>query len=261
MSPSEKALVIEAAGVNTFADPLGEAERILRGADALGLTLRAAGGVAIALICPSARRPPLKRSYNDIDFICGSRQAHTVGAMLEVIGYAPHREFNAINGQDRLFFNDVSHAREVDIFVDRINGAHELKLSDRLQKASQTLSPADLLLSKLQVYETNTKDMIDVIALLSDQPLTTDGSGIDLRHVCAVCGSDWGWWRTVTLVVERVRAFAHDGGFSDLSPVVGEKLDVLAEALETAPKSSRWKLRARLGERVRWYEVPEAVEH
>ena len=43
MSPSEKALVIEASGVETLTDPLGEAERILRGADALGLTLRALG--------------------------------------------------------------------------------------------------------------------------------------------------------------------------------------------------------------------------
>jgi len=33
----------------------------------------------------------------------------------------------------------------------------------------------------------------------------------------------------------------------------------LRRALDEAPKSLRWKLRARVGERVLWYELPEEV--
>ena len=35
---------------------------------------------------------------------------------------------------------------------------------------------------------------------------------------------------------------------------------VLTEYLERAPKSRRWKVRARVGDRVRWYEDVEEVE-
>jgi hypothetical protein len=31
-------------------------------------------------------------------------------------------------------------------------------------------------------------------------------------------------------------------------------------AVEDAPKSLRWKLRDRIGDRVRWYEEPDEVE-
>jgi len=35
---------------------------------------------------------------------------------------------------------------------------------------------------------------------------------------------------------------------------------LLELAVET-PKSMKWKLRANVGERVRWYELPEEVAH
>jgi hypothetical protein len=35
----------------------------------------------------------------------------------------------------------------------------------------------------------------------------------------------------------------------------------MSEALEQAPKSRRWKLRDRIGERKRWYELPEETPH
>ena len=35
----------------------------------------------------------------------------------------------------------------------------------------------------------------------------------------------------------------------------------LQQAIEDAPKSRAWRLRSRVGERVRWYETPEEVKH
>jgi hypothetical protein len=37
------------------------------------------------------------------------------------------------------------------------------------------------------------------------------------------------------------------------------RIDHLVEALDGARKTLRWRMRARLGERVRWYELPEEV--
>ena len=35
----------------------------------------------------------------------------------------------------------------------------------------------------------------------------------------------------------------------------------LLDAAASAPKSMKWKLRANVGDRVRWYELPEEVAH
>jgi hypothetical protein len=40
-----------------------------------------------------------------------------------------------------------------------------------------------------------------------------------------------------------------------------EQLDRIGEAIDNAPKSTRWRIRARVGERVSWYEEPEEVGH
>ena len=36
---------------------------------------------------------------------------------------------------------------------------------------------------------------------------------------------------------------------------------LLLDAAASAPKSMKWKLRANVGDRVRWYELPEEVAH
>ena len=38
-----------------------------------------------------------------------------------------------------------------------------------------------------------------------------------------------------------------------------ERLRLLLTALNDAPKSARWKLRARVGDRVQWYVLPDEV--
>jgi len=39
------------------------------------------------------------------------------------------------------------------------------------------------------------------------------------------------------------------------------QIAALRKAIEDAPKSTKWKLRARVGERVAWYVEPEEMEH
>jgi hypothetical protein len=125
---------------------------------------------------------------------------------------------------------------------------------------------ADLLLSKLQIFELNDKDLQDIVYLLAafpaqegDEPRT-----IGLGRFQQIVGDDWGWWRTVTLNLERL--LHHDDRVRELTPA-GATYDphaqaaVLEDAANAAKKSMRWKLRARVGERKRWYELPEEHEH
>jgi hypothetical protein len=128
------------------------------------------------------------------------------------------------------------------------------------------LDPVDLLLSKLQIVELNAKDAHDIVHLLSGVRVGPDGTGscIDPDRFGSVLASDWGWWRTVTGSLNKLPALlAEQPALAPPDP----KYDALTQAkqlLEVAdsvPKSLKWKTRSRVGERVRWYELPEEVDH
>jgi hypothetical protein len=232
-----------------------EVTRVLEAAEREGVTLRAVGGLAVYLLCPSARVPPLARSYKDLDLAGRRGDARPITDLLSSLGYEPAEEFNALHGHRQLYFWDPANGRQLDVFVERIILSHELEVGHRLELAPKTLPPADLLLSKLQVFEINERDLKDATALLADQPIAP--GGIDPRRVTDVLSSDWGWWRTCTGNLETVAGFA-DGlaGFEGRERV-RRGVQELRRHIDDAPKSVRWKLRSILGERVRWYELPE----
>lgn len=247
-----------------LADPLQEAERLIRAGEEAGIPLRANGGVGVALICPSARRPPLARTYHDIDLVARAKDGNVLGELMPTLGYEPEEEFNVLHGRRRLFFLDQINSREADIFIDAIEMCHRLDLSGRARIHDRTLTPADLLLSKLQIVNTNPKDFKDAAALFADHEATMDDTGISITRLNEICASDWGWWRTATMVAERTHRFVLElvqaGQGEGLGHVPDRIRQVIGE-LESAPKSRRWKMRARVGDRVRWHEDPEDVEH
>jgi hypothetical protein len=232
-----------------------EVDRVLEAAEREGVTLRAVGGLAVHLLCPSARVAPLARSYKDLDLVGRSGDARRITDLLASLGYEPAAEFNALHGHRQLYFWDPANRRQLDVFVERINLSHELDVGHRLELAPRTLTPADLLLTKLQVVEINDRDLRDAAALLADQPVGPDG--IDPGRVVEVLSSDWGWWRTCTGNLDAVAAFADRlEGFAGKERVL-RGVQELRRQIDEAPKTVRWKLRSILGERVRWYELPE----
>jgi len=248
----------------SLADPLGEAGRLIEAGRARGIPLRATGGVGVALICPSARRPPLARRYQDIDFVTRAKHARAISQLMVDLQYVPEEEFNVLHGQRRLFFLDSEHQRQVDVFLDAIEMCHRLDLRKRAEILEYTLTPADLLLSKLQVVNTNEKDLKDATAVLADHEITADDSGININRLNELCAADWGWWRTVTMVAERthkfVRELAQGPDGEGLRHVADRTRHLIAE-LERAPKSRRWRMRARIGDRMPWHDDPEDIEH
>jgi hypothetical protein len=248
-------------------EAIGHAGAVLDAAAEAGVALRGTGGVAIALISPSARSAPLRRPYGDVDFLGLSRDASALTQLFVSLGFTPESEFNTFHGQYRLFFREPGGGWEADVFLDQIEMCHRLDLRERLTVHARTLSPADLLLSKLQVVETNDKDLRDALALLADHELGEGDGEISLERIGELCDNDWGWWRTATLVGERVTDAAErlrDGADPEAAAALEraqERVVRLLEYLERSPKSRRWKVRARVGERKRWYETPEDIEH
>jgi hypothetical protein len=245
--------------VEPFSDSVAEGKRIAEAAAERGLPLRVLGGVAVAILCPSSRRPPLQREYADIDFATIGPAKNGVVELMEALGYAGDREFNMLHGHRRLYFWDEINQRQVDIFVDEASLCHRIDLKGRIEAVPLTVSLADLTVLKLQVVETNQKDYLDICAIFADHDLSDDDSGINSAHIANLTASDWGLWRTLGIVAERSEQFALElPGFPAGESVAG-RLRRLRKELDTVPKTRGWKLRARVGDRKRWYELPEEV--
>lgn len=263
----------------TLADPLAEALRVVDLADARGLQVRLLGGMAVRAHAPdwTART---RRTEVDLDFATRSKDRAAFFALLESAGYTADKRHNALFGGTQGYFIDEFRQRPVDVLVDRLEMCHRVQFADRLAASTPTLPLAELLLSKLQVVKINRKDVLDALVLLAEHPLGPDDGAPDSRHglgaisiprITAYTSGDWGWWRTVTGNLVVLASFLDGGGFTpdDLCTgngravrfVPATQVDALRAAIEAAPKSLSWKVRARVGERVKWYMEPEEVGH
>jgi hypothetical protein len=259
--------VVETPAPKTLADPLAEALRLIGLADAQGSILRLMGGLAFHARAPDWTAS-VERERRDIDLATTSRDRRAVAELLVANGYVPDRQYNALYGHKQLYFVDPARERPVDVLVDRLEMCHSLTFADRLALDRPTLPLAELLLSKLQVVKVNRKDLLDALILLAEHQLTPDDSGINVPRITALTSTDWGWWRTVTGNLDRLLAFLEtEIGSSDLDTgrpnryKPAAQVTELRAAIDDAPKSTRWRLRARIGERVPWYEEPEEVGH
>jgi len=242
-----------------LADPVAEGRRVAEAAAEQDIPLRLLGGVAIALRCPSSGSAPLKREHADVDCAVRGNARDEALELLAALGYEPDREFNTLHGQRRLYLWDRGNDRHLDVFVDEANLCHRIALGGRIESDPTTLSLADLTVLKLQVMETNEKDYLDICALFADHELSDGDGGIDVSYISNLAASDWGLWRTMGMVAARSEKFALDLKGFPAAETVAARLRQLRGNLDSVPKTRRWKLRARVGERVRWYELPEEV--
>lgn len=251
-------------------DLVSEGVRLVALATEAGLTLRLLGGVAVRLISPSAGQPPLARSYGDLDFALPRKEGRAIRDALEHAGYTGERRFNALHGDKRLLYVDEVNARKLDIFLGVFRMCHALDLEGRLLPGLQTLTPSDLLLTKLQIVQLNQKDAQDTLALLADHALADHaladhaeanhvGDVIDVGYLAQLCGHDWGWYTTVTDNLDRVAQIGAKLGPSEAIARATERITQLRDALERAPKSLSWRARATVGKRMIWYEEPEEI--
>jgi hypothetical protein len=262
----------------TLPDPLDEALRVVRLADERGLLVRLMGGMAIRAHAP-AWPARTRRVEVDLDFATRSRDRSAFYELLAKEGYTADKRHNALFGGGQAYFVDVARNRPVDVLVDKLEMCHRFDFSDRLAASSPTLPLAELLLSKLQVVKINRKDVLDALVLLAEHPLGSDDGAPDSRHglgsinvprILSFTSNDWGWWRTVTGNLDTLDKFlATDLSPDDLDLNNGRKIlfdpaaqiAALRAAIDDAPKSTRWKLRARVGERATWYQDPEEMGH
>lgn len=244
-----------------LADVVAEGERLLGLASDEGVPMRLLGGVAIRLKAPELPAP-LQREYKDIDFATTKKAAQAADRLLRDAGYEPHVSFNAMHARERGLYFDEANGRQVDLFIHSFRMCHEIPLGDRLEVEDRTVPLAELLLTKLQIIEVNEKDIRDTVLLFHGHPIADNDDGaVNGARIAALCASDWGLWRTITANLERCRVHVGDYELpAEDRARITQRFDDLLARIEAEPKSRGWRLRAKVGERKRWYDLPEEVE-
>jgi hypothetical protein len=231
---------------------LGRGRHLAAVAEDAGIPVRLLGGVGVGVLLGDRWPKRCRREHGDIDLAARGRDRRAVGRLLEAEGWVPDREFNALHGRERLVFQDRDGVK-LDVVLDVLRMCHAIPLGPAFEGDGPTLPAWLLLVSKLQVVELTEKDRLDIAALLVGCRFEQLGA----ERIAADCADDWGLWRSLTGTLRAVRQQPPSLPDDELGRLRGTAARLL-ERLETVPKTLRWRLRDRVGERVRWYELPES---
>lgn len=252
----------------TFDDFEKEIRRIISKADERNIPLRIMGGAAIRMHCPKNESlyERLKRTpKHDMDFVTYSKFRPMTKQLFIDLGYEPYISLmlTGATGRHRQIFNDKEGNKAIDVFLGKLEMCHIIDFSGRLEVDTPTVPLAELLMQKLQIVQTNEKDIQDTIILLKEHDVgTEDKEQVNGAYVARILGGEWGFYYTVTRNFEKVKEFTQK--YDVLSPgdkkTVVERIDKLHKIVEEAPKSLAWKLRAKAGPSVKWYNIVEEVQ-
>jgi hypothetical protein len=244
-----------------------EGDRLVTAAAGEGIALRLLGALAFAKRCPryAYLQETLKRVYTDIDFAAYGRDVKRLRALFAREQFVED-EFTYVESEgSRMVLNHRGTGLHLDVFLDKLEFCHTIPWKGRLESHETTIPLAEMLMQKMQIVQINEKDIIDTIMLLLEHPLgDEDGDMINVGLVAKVCAKDWGWWRTLTMNLGKVEQMAMSyRALSDAeqSRVAGQVRDITAR-IDAEPKSVGWKMRAKIGDRKKWYrDVGELAEH
>ena len=251
---------------------LDEGRRLVDAARSEGLTLRLLGGLAVREHCRTHEL--CERDYSDLDMVGHAKQTRALVALFARFGYAENFEVATATANAELqFVRPCAHAvrqgtaahpdDHIDVYLDTFRMDHDIALARRLEIEPYTVSVSDLLLSKLQIFKLDEKDRRDLVTLLGDVEVgEEDAPGlINGRYIGRLCGDDWGLFYDVTTNLARVAddatAFALDE--AQVARVRSGVARLIA-AIDAAPKSVRWRLRARVGTRKTWHSALDGQE-
>jgi hypothetical protein len=250
------------SAMETMPDIVDEVQRLMEASDRQNMHLRLIGGLAIRVHSPSATHRSLRRDYPDMDFVVPKRVKRKLDDFFADLGYVPEKNFNLLNGDRRLIFYDAGSGRRIDVFVGDFEMCHKLPMRNRLDSHPVTIPLAELFLSKTQIVDLNRKDALDIVSLLLDNEVGFTDDTINMDRIARLCLKDWGLYKTLTInlsKVESVLVNENPGLSDDDTQRVLERINTIRRILDRAAKPFLWKIRDRVGTRVRWYTEVEEV--
>jgi hypothetical protein len=242
-----------------------ELKNIIKASDDAGVLLRVIGSLAFQMHCPEYGflQAAMGRAYTDIDFAAYRGQTREIKALMAELGYTENREVFIVSEGERSIFDRPEVGLHVDVFYDKLDFCHTIYWEGRLEVDHPSIPLAEMLLEKMQIVQINEKDIIDTIMLLLEHPFGEgDSETINIERISRICGTDWGFWRTTSMNLEKVRVLAQ--GYEQLTGEqkehVASQVKFALDHMEKEPKSLAWKLRSRVGDRVKWYKEVDEVD-
>jgi hypothetical protein len=202
----------------------------------------------------------LSRSPGDLDFMGRRKDSKRIEQVMRELSYKPNERINAFNAGRRQIW--YAKGNQVDIILDIFQMNHVIDLRDRLELDKPTITPSDLFLQKIQIVEINEKDVKDLFILLAEHELAEDDDDkINIKYISKILSDDWGFYHTTMLNLDKLAKLLPNYPIltKEESEAISGRAEAIVEKLKSSPKSFKWKLREKIGERQTWYNVVEEV--
>jgi len=264
-----------------------EALRIVEKSTHAGLTLRVMGGVGIAIQSINERSFAQKlgrmvegrQEYTDLDFAALFKERNKLAEFFSgQLGYAKRKTTIATSVSQRQIYFQPDGYFTVDVLMDKLLIAnHPIDFRSRLGVNPTTLSLADLLLEKIQMWVSfSEKDLKDCLLLLKAHEVSEDsdaGDRINAGYIGRLLSDDWGFYYTATTNLKRIAALMQDLDTKgqevhidpsqvpaeDRTDIIG-RVERILKSIEDRPKSFGWKARSKLGTKKQWYRDVETQQ-
>ena len=164
-------------------------------------------------------------------------------------------------GARHIYFGD--RIPMIDVFFDKLDYNHPINYQGRLEYHPYCVSLTDLLLQKLQIVNINDKDLKDAMILLLAAPIgENENNRINVNYLTKLMSDDWGFYYTSVMNLNKVQAAIY--GVPVLSDqdrlLIKENAETLIKSIEMAPKTGKWKGRAKTGTSKIWYKEVSDLE-
>lgn len=242
-----------------------EAVSIVAAAETDGVIVRVVGSSGIRLHCgpPDEAMARLGRRAKDIDFVVPKEHRKGLRRLLESRGYLVDRDLLVAMEGRRYSFSHPTRAIEIDVFVENLEFNHVIEVRHRLRTHPVTIPIEDLLLQKLQIVKQAGNDILDAVVLISTHQVVdrADSSeDLDAGYIAGLLGRDWGFHHTAMRNLHHIRDAV--GGTrpdavhldQESHEVVRARVDQLVTAIDAHSKTVAWRMRAKVGERMQWWQ-------
>jgi len=234
-----------------------EAIQIQESAENEGIRLRLLGALAFRLQCPRniAHFEALERRITDIDFVASTSNREKLLDFFKRQGYVIDDNALLIGAGYRYIFENPQKQKHLDIFFDRLEMCHTIYFKDRLDIDPRTISLADLLLEKMQIVKISQKDFKDTAILLLEHDIASDDSMINIDYIGKIMSSDWGFYHTFSTNLSKLKDILPQfNTFDEIeNETIRQRIEGIIAWIDNSEKSLKWKSRARIGTKIRWY--------
>jgi hypothetical protein len=244
-----------------------EALQLVKRAQAKEIFIRILGSTAFRIHSPEyvAIHTAMDRPLTDIDFMAYGVQDRKFDAFFAEEGYILQKA--ALTPElyaTRRIYNHPSNGIHIDVFLDDLSMCHKISFKGRLEVDSPTIPLAELVLEKTQIITLADKDIKDMLILLAAHPIgDNDNDTINGRRIAEILSKDWGFYYTNSLNLAKIRKGLdiHQNLFKPEDvKTIDDRINQLITLIEGEPKSLAWKIRAKIGTKVKWYTDVDEVE-